>query len=200
MNKNSLEGKRKREILNAAAIIFSKKGYWKTDMESIANLAKIGKGTIYRYFKNKEDLFFSLLDRALDELFEKLNTGLVAVRKKDICGKTEKIVSIYLGFFEERFRYFNIITEEYPGLRLKAREKFWKKFIEGFNQIGRIFKDGISENIIEEYKSDDMVFLLIGMMHGAIQQWVLHGRKYSLKDKTAVISKIFLKGVVKNER
>ena len=51
---------RQKQILDVAAEVFSKNGYARTQVDEIANLAGLGKGTVYRYFKNKKQLFLSV--------------------------------------------------------------------------------------------------------------------------------------------
>jgi len=59
---------RKKEILEASKKVFSTKGgYHEAHVEDVIREAKIGKGTFYQYFRNKEDLFVSLLELFLDE-------------------------------------------------------------------------------------------------------------------------------------
>ena len=53
---------RRRSVLDAAAGEFAEKGYSNADMDHIAESAKVGKGTIYRYFKSKEKLFEAVAD------------------------------------------------------------------------------------------------------------------------------------------
>jgi AcrR family transcriptional regulator len=74
----NLSDHKKNEIIKAAGRVFPKKGFHKTLMDNVANEAGIGKGTIYRYFSNKEDLFFSVLEDATDHL----TTGLQSVVDK----------------------------------------------------------------------------------------------------------------------
>jgi len=56
---------RKKQIIDSAKKLFSQRGYYETHVESILREAKIGKGTFYLYFKNKEDLFITILDEFL---------------------------------------------------------------------------------------------------------------------------------------
>lgn len=56
---------RKQDILSAAEKLFIQNGYQKTTLEDIADSCELSKGTIYLYFKNKEQLFLSILERAL---------------------------------------------------------------------------------------------------------------------------------------
>ena len=59
-------------IIAVALISFSKKGFDKTRMDDIALESNVSKGTLYIYFENKEDLFYALCERNLDELRKQL--------------------------------------------------------------------------------------------------------------------------------
>jgi len=63
---------KKNKILEASLELFGKKGYFETDIESIAKRADVGKGTIYLYFKNKKDLFISTINYALNNCNEEI--------------------------------------------------------------------------------------------------------------------------------
>ncbi|MDO9026766.1 MAG: helix-turn-helix domain-containing protein, partial [bacterium] len=67
---------KRQEILKAAATVFAKRGFQKTLMDDIAGQAGIGKGTIYRYFSSKDDLYFSILDQAVEDLLACLSLDL----------------------------------------------------------------------------------------------------------------------------
>ncbi len=60
--------RRKEEILQAAITIFSEKGYYSASIADIANLLKIGHGTIYRYYKNKQAIFDAVVTSILQKL------------------------------------------------------------------------------------------------------------------------------------
>ncbi len=60
--------KKRREILQAAMQVFARDGYHRAKMESVAEDAGIGKGTVYEYFKSKADLFLALHKHMLTEL------------------------------------------------------------------------------------------------------------------------------------
>lgn len=66
----SLSQRKKGEILKAAAAVFARKGYHRALVDEVAKAAGVGKGTVYRYFRDKEDLFFSILDQGIDRLIE----------------------------------------------------------------------------------------------------------------------------------
>lgn len=105
----TMNDKKKLAILKAAGRVFPRKGFHKTLMDDVAKEAKIGKGTIYRYFPNKEGLFFSILENANDELYKRL----VEVRKKPNAptDKVIKMVEALADFVIENRALLNLVHE-----------------------------------------------------------------------------------------
>ena len=110
----------KEKIVDAALATFSKNGYDRTRMDDIAEAANVSKGTLYLYFKNKEELFFAISERNISELKEQLSTLLT---------KSEDIISTAENFYEN-FRsntsgtnvekvFFEIIAESSRNLKLR---------------------------------------------------------------------------------
>ena len=67
---------RRNDILDAAEQMFFEKGYNATKMDDVAEKAELSKGTLYLYFKNKEELYFGLTHRALLNLRERFRVVL----------------------------------------------------------------------------------------------------------------------------
>jgi AcrR family transcriptional regulator len=110
----------KEKIVDAALATFSKNGYDRTRMDDIAEAANVSKGTLYLYFKNKEELFFAISERNIRELKEQLSTLLT---------KGEDLISSAENFYEN-FRsntsgtnvekvFFEIIAESSRNLKLR---------------------------------------------------------------------------------
>lgn len=91
---------RKIQLLKAASKRFSKLGYNKTTLEEVARDIRIGKATIYHYFKSKDELFYEVIQWESNELLEKI---------KSIFNNES------VEIFERFFRYFqykeNILSE-----------------------------------------------------------------------------------------
>ncbi|NOX87574.1 MAG: TetR/AcrR family transcriptional regulator [Calditrichaeota bacterium] len=68
-----LQKERQNKILQAAAKYFAKVHYHEADMETIARDAGVGKGTLYRYFKNKDDLYLKTIEYLSNQAFEHLH-------------------------------------------------------------------------------------------------------------------------------
>jgi TetR/AcrR family transcriptional repressor of uid operon len=83
----------KKKIMQAAIEIFAKNGFDRTRMEDIAMAAGLAKGTLYLYFKNKEDLFYAICDHNLEELRNQLSR--VFNRKENIMLDARKFYDEY---------------------------------------------------------------------------------------------------------
>ena len=106
---------RKNQILDGAKKLMARNGYHQTHMEDILREIKIGKGTFYLYFKNKEDLFISILERFLNE-WEKV---VLAATKdpdwKDLTTYFQTLISRSLHFFKQNKDLCNIYLRIGPG-------------------------------------------------------------------------------------
>lgn len=113
---------RQAEILTAATKVFAKRGYQMADTQAIADLAKVGKGTLYRYFPTKENLFSEALKRQLDILQARLEEA--GTTTNNPLAKIKAVMGAYFLFFDdypetielfaqERAEFGNAITPTY---------------------------------------------------------------------------------------
>ena len=110
----------KGKIVESALIVFSKYGYDKTRMDDIAEAAKVSKGTLYLYFRSKEELFYAISETNILRLKEQLST-LMATRKEELVSNAEKF---YENFHNENGQdfdkvFFEIIAESPRNPKLK---------------------------------------------------------------------------------
>lgn len=98
---------RKQEIITAAEKIFFSKGFINATMDDIASQAELSKGTIYLYFKNKEELFSVFVHQAISKLYDlfveyssKQNSGIL---------KVKAIGEAYIKFYFDYPNYYQAI-------------------------------------------------------------------------------------------
>src|SRR5580704_2316702 len=102
----SLPERRKEEILDAAARIFAQHGYRNTDVEYIAQAVQISKGTIYRYFPSKEELFLAAADRGMRQAGEFVDAHIS--QETDPLERMAHAVRAYLTFFRGHPQYVEL--------------------------------------------------------------------------------------------
>jgi TetR/AcrR family transcriptional repressor of uid operon len=119
----------KDKIVQAAITTFSKYGYDKTRMDDIAKSAKLGKGTLYLYFKSKEELFYAISENSIKELKEQLSK--LFSKKEDLVHDAEKFYDQYRNLIHDSEKVsFEIIAESSrnPKLRKALYEQRMKVY------------------------------------------------------------------------
>jgi AcrR family transcriptional regulator len=96
------------KILCGAARLFATHRFHEARMEDIAAAAEVGKGTLYRYFKDKEELYLALLDRASQGLTERMTAGMAAADGPR--ARLEAMVAAIIAFFDDNPFLLDLIT------------------------------------------------------------------------------------------
>src|SRR5205807_5601075 len=102
--------KRREEILCAAAKLFARHGYADTNTQLLAEKLGVGKGTLYRYFPSKQDLFLAAVDRVMRRLRETIDTSIADVQ--DPLARVAVAIRTYLAFFAEHPDFVELLIQE----------------------------------------------------------------------------------------
>jgi len=200
------ESKRKR-ILNAAMIIFAKEGINKGTIASIAQEAEVGKGTIYEYFKSKEEIF----EEMLDEFFQNMLLDWKGLNDLEIptIKKLEKIFEYtfeYLSLIDaQNFHQLIIIIEIMLYAMRKDLSKptqidLGKILQKLYKIIEPIIENGIKEGVLKDIDKEYFTFILFSSLDGIALHYYFQ-RNYIDMDKLKAYSmEIFLNGILKNKR
>jgi TetR/AcrR family fatty acid metabolism transcriptional regulator len=189
-------GTAKRErILRAAIRIFSQKGYFNSKISEIARLAGVADGTIYLYFKNKDDLLISLFEEKMGEV-----VADVRARVSDGSGALPRLQIFIRNHMDLLTREAGLI--EVIQVELRQSNKFMKeyvpvKFLEYLDIISGILEDGKREGVI---RPDLNVTLARRAIFGALDEislaYVLsRKRKYDPAAAAAEVYRMIAEGL-----
>ena len=136
----SQQGDKRNRILQAAIEVFSRKGFFNSKVSEIARASGVADGTIYLYFKNKDDLLISLFEEKMVEI-------VVDVRKKIEAGETalDKMrifIENHMGLLECEAGLIEVLQVE-----LRQSSKFLKdytpvKFFEYLDVLSGVLEEG----------------------------------------------------------
>ena len=188
------EEERKEMILDAAVAVFSQHGYEACDVDEIAQYAQIGKGTIYRYFPSKLDLFLATVDRGFTKLRDLM--GHLACVEAQFEEKVRIGLRLYVDFFCENPDYYRIMMIEQPDLRLAPD----KSAVTGHQRFTTHLIDLIRAGIRSgELKKVDPVFTSHGLraVASVIIEKHLYAKEGSRKKDIETAIEIFLRGIKK---
>jgi len=200
MNRRKLRQKNHAaQILEAGEKLFAKKGFYPTTMEEVAGAAGLAKGTIYLHFDDKRDLFFSIIEKKLDILLEKIENEM---RKDELISQRIKLaIGIHLRFLEENRDFFKIMQvlpeslKEEMEKRLKGTViKRQSRYIDILDQL---IQKGIRNQEIKSLDTRKLAVILVGMIHSLTIYWISRKEKGSLSQDDSLVWQVFWEGIKK---
>jgi len=191
---------RRKEILAAGLKLFSEKGYHQTSINEIAKAAEFSIGSLYGFFKNKEDLFYTLFMEEIEEIERQVRPEIE--RAGSAKGKLNALTMSLFSYFESRWEAFHIFAlghgEFESSLHANLGEMIRTRQIQFLELMTQIVAQGISEGEFRRLRPENMALAFMGLINGSIIMWIESGRNYSLRERASEILDIFYKGAEKS--
>ena len=187
------EGDKRRQILDAAVAVFAQKGYFTARVSDIASTAGVADGTIYLYFKNKEDvivsLFADVLERHLARAKEEIARAgtprqkLLAIARHHLAALSERRDVAIL--FQTELRQSTLMS------RLSSKE------LRGyFDLLSKVVEDGQQSGAFRpEIPRSLVVQSFFGALDEMVTSWILSPTHYNLVDLAEPVTDLFLGGL-----
>ncbi len=195
MSKKNL---RKQQIIQAAIEVFSKNNFQNSSISEIAQKANVAEGTIYQYFKNKEDLFFSIPAQKTKEFCRELDLHLQGIH--EAFNKIRKLIWYYLYFFKMNQDYARTLMLEMRVSKSFTASKTYSSLKEFTGKILEILKEGQEEGSI---RKDVSIYLLRELILGALEhkvtRWLLKEGKYDLLENYNDVCVLVFHGIKASE-
>lgn len=186
----------KRSAIHRAAIkVFAEKGFFNSKVADIAKQAGIADGTVYLYFKSKDEILHSIFDRAMSEFIEEGRRELSSLDSAE--AKLRKIAALHLerlGADREMAIVFQV--------ELRGSTKFMREFsAAGFAEYLEIIRETIDKGQkTGELRSDIKPIVAAKILYGSLDEmvtnWILSKKSYQLSPLADEVMKIFLGGLL----
>ncbi|WNS74525.1 TetR/AcrR family transcriptional regulator [Bacillus sp. DTU_2020_1000418_1_SI_GHA_SEK_038] len=182
-----------RQIIDAAVIAIAENGYHQAQVSKIAKQAGVADGTIYLYFKNKEDILISLFQEKMGYFVEKYKEKIAG--KESAAEKLLVLVETHFNMLSEN-RHLAIVTQ----LELRQSNK------EIRHKINEVLKGVLSlvEKILIEGKETGEFSaaldtrlarqMIFGTMDETVTTWVMNEQKYDLPSLAGPVHQLLLNG------
>ncbi|WP_019744090.1 TetR/AcrR family transcriptional regulator [Bacillus altitudinis] len=182
------------QIIDAAVVVIAENGYHQSQVSKIAKQAGVADGTIYLYFKNKEDILISLFKEKMGQFIERM--------EKDIQKKPSAKEKLLL-LIREHFRLLSqdhhlaLVTQlELRQSNLELRQKI-NEVLKGYlNMLDSILTEGKKTG---EFRQNLDVRLARQMVFGTIDEtattWVMNDQKYDLPALAESVHDLLLNGI-----
>jgi AcrR family transcriptional regulator len=170
-------------IMDAAIDVFSSGDFEQATMRAIADKAQIPTTTIYKYFKNKDDLYITIISLIVDRTNSELNmqlTGLNTTRSK-----INRIAGFQLEFFESNPKIGYLVFACVNISYWYQHEKAIKKAQESSSQLARIIREGQRKKEIRTDIDLHVVnHLFFGALRAMVVSWLYGRQSFRLSDMT----------------
>jgi AcrR family transcriptional regulator len=176
---------KKDTILQAATRLFSEKGFKETSIAELSKMTGAAEGTIFYHFKNKEDIFLSILEKTRERVIEEFDRYLEEEKFDTGLDMVEGAASFYFylaGMMEEQFlllhrRHPHELAEVNPICR-DHLEAIYNCFVNGFEQAIRL---GQKDGSIRDVSSKRTALIIFSMVDGLVRF-----KTYNLYDASAL--------------
>lgn len=183
-----------RQIIDAAVVVFAENGYHQAQVSKIAKQAGVADGTIYLYFKSKEEILIQMFQEKMSVFV----TNLKEILKEDNSA-AEKLYKMVENHFNVLYsdKLLAIVTQlelrqSNKEIRLRINEVL-KEYLSLLDEIlieGR--RNGEFDEGMDVRLARQMVF---GTIDETITSWVMNDQKYNLMDLAPKVYKLLLNGM-----
>lgn len=188
-------GEKHAQILDAAIDVFAEKGFHKARISDVADRAKVADGTIYLYFRNKEELLLTIFEEKMGQLIDGVKAALAPI--PDPLERLRAFARYHLAQVEAQRTIAEVLQVE-----LRLSNKFLKeyrpeKLWEYLNIIILCLQEGQAQGRI---RADLDIYIVAWSFFGAMDelamQWILQRKpRFSLEATSATVAEVFIRGI-----
>jgi TetR/AcrR family transcriptional regulator, fatty acid metabolism regulator protein len=185
---------KRKLIIQAAIEVFSKKDFQTAAISEIAQRAGVADGTIYKYFKNKEDLFFSIPTEKTNEFRSQLELHLEGI--SGAFNKIRKFVWYFLYFFKMNPEYGRLLMLEMRVSKSFVKTDTYDFLKKSVSQVLDIIIEGQKEGVI---RTDVDIYILrhlvLGILEHMVSRWLLKEGEYDILEHYQEVSQVLISGL-----
>ncbi len=186
-------GPKRDAILRAAIDVFAERGYFNAQVADVARAAGVAAGTVYLYFKNKDDLLVSIFERSMRDGLAHSRTAVA-----DLGDPGERLRQLARGHLARlgSDRKLAIVFQVELRQSTKFMERFSSTLLRDYlGLIRQAIADGQREGLFRaDIKPTAAAKMLFGALDEMATNWILSSRRYSLEADADAVVDLFING------
>ncbi|MBM3771080.1 MAG: TetR family transcriptional regulator [Acidimicrobiia bacterium] len=181
-------------ILRAAIDVFANRGFFNAQVADVARAAGVAAGTVYLYFRSKDDILMSVFERTMKDALEEGRGATTGVH--DPAERLRRFARVHLGRLG-RDRNLAIVFQVELRQSVKFMERFSSSlFREYLGQIRASIVDGQQTGLFRrELNATTAAKVFFGALDEMATNWILSRHRYSLESNVEPVLDLFLRGV-----
>jgi len=190
----ALTQRRREEILAAATSVFAERGLRGTEVQEIADRLGIGKGTVYRYFATKDELFLATVTRVMERLDERIVALLDA--ELEVVERVRCMIDAFLVFFEEEPGFVGVLFLERAEYRDRGRLTFFDYKKSLHERMDRFHAEMQASGRFRHQPGEPYDTVFTELLYGTIFCARFTGASIGLQERRAAIGDLLLRGIL----
>lgn len=193
------EGNKETDILKAAIEVFAKDGFYKAKISKIAEKAGVAAGSVYVYYKNKDDLLF----RIFEELWEKLYVNMQNLGKESTLSpsdKIDKMIDLVFDLFIENPSLAIVFVNEQQNHSISGNENFLFSYERFLDEGEKVIKEGINKGVFSN-TYDLKIFrnYIFGAIRNLLFNWANDQKSFRLEKIRRDVKYLTKHGIIKTK-
>ncbi len=187
---------RRAEILEAARNVCASRGFSDVSVEEIAHRAGIAKGTLYLYFRSKDEIYWAMLEQVYTTLHGEVTAGLAA--DATIEQRIRAFVDTKMRHFEAHRDLFRLYLTEFnpfTSRAARARDSYERLYLDQVKRVEATLRDGIKRGELTLDRPDLAAFAVFDLTRGAIVQRLRGWSKATLEEDIDFTFRLIWKGI-----
>ena len=181
-------------ILRAAIDVFARNGYCKSKVSDVAKEARVADGTVYLYFKCKDEILRSVFDQAMGQFIAEGKRELVQIHAPQ--DRLKKIAELHLGRLSSDRNLAIVFQVELRGSIKHMQEFSAAGFSEYLDIIRKTISDGQQAGVFRrDIKPIVAAKIIYGALDEMVTNWVLSEKHYPLEPLAIEVLKVFSGGI-----
>lgn len=190
-----LEARRRAEILDAAEKAFANTGYAETDVQVVADILGVGKGTVYRYFPTKRDLFLATVDRGLGDLSVAME-AIMADASLDPIDMIRSAFEAYLAFFANRPQLTELFFQERVAFHGRETPRYFAGMSEHQSRDEAFLKELTRRGRLRPIPVEHLLTVIGDLLFGTVLSNHLSGRPADPAAQAAAVVDVLFHGIL----
>ena len=192
-----LAARRRKEICGEAARFFAEFGYPQADLQVLADRLGVGKGTLYRYFPSKEDLFTATVDAGIQELSAQIDTMMAG--DSDPVNLIRRGVLAYLGYFDRHPELVELLIIERAEFRDRKQSTYFVHKERNNPKRRAFLLEAMRAGVVRTMPVERIIEIFNDTLYGAIFTNHFSGRKISFKKQAEDLLEVLLTGILADD-
>lgn len=187
-------GDKRDLILKAATKVFAQNGFFNSQVADVARVAGVAAGTVYLYFKSKDDLLVSIFERSMGEVLAEGRAAVAGI--DDPAARLRQIARLHLERLG-RDKDLAVVFQVELRQSVKFMERFSESFLQDyFTLIRQAIADGQQAGAFrKDVSATTATKIFFGALDEMATNWVLSRRKYDLRAEADAVVDLFINGV-----